>query len=93
MNIEDMTNLIRIYDAYRRLDAASSAICGDMVPLSGSILSELSVIEDLIHHNSAIMPEDDPEDDIVDTEYGQILNNTNLTPDERAKKLLCIYQS
>ena len=90
MSIEDMTKLIRIYDAYRRLDATSSAICGDMVPLSGSILSELSVIEDLIHHNSAIMPEDEPDKDIFETQYGIILNDTALSAKERARQLLCL---
>ncbi|MCR5728162.1 MAG: hypothetical protein K6G24_11940 [Lachnospiraceae bacterium] len=88
MNIEDMTALIRIYDAYSRLCIISAELTGDIVPSSGSIVSEFSVIESLIMRHSVIKPDDCPDIDIADTEYSKILNNTNLPPKERAALLL-----
>ena len=58
MDLKDMTDLIRVYDAYKRLDHVMDLIVGRVLPEDGTVLGELYVIEDVIARNSVLYQRD-----------------------------------
>ena len=92
MELRDMTDLIRVYDAYRRLDHVMGFLVGRVMPDEGAVLSELSVIEDVIVRNSALYQRDckDPMFDMSQSEHVDVLNDIRLTADQRAFRILGI---
>lgn len=82
MSVEDMTHLVYIMDAYRELNIA---FCGEemMLGFDEGCIGALSRVYKVIAHNvCAGMKENDfaGED--------EVLLDTSLTPEQRAKKLL-----
>lgn len=82
ISVEDMTHLIYIMDAYRQLNIT---FCGEemMLGFDEGCIGSLSRIYKVIAHNvCAEMRENDF------AKEDEILLDTSLTPEERAKKLL-----
>ncbi len=83
MKLKDMTDLIRIYDAYKQLKR---------LDISYDLLDELRAIEDVIMRNSALYRRDcnDIYFDINECEHTDILNDKRLTAEQRAFRILGI---
>lgn len=82
MSIEDMTHLIYIMDAYRELNIA---FCGEemMLGFEEGCIGSLSRIYKVIAHNVC---NEMRENDFAKED--EVLLDTSLTPEQRAKKLL-----
>ena len=92
MDLKDMTDLIRAYDAYKRLDHVMDLIVGRVLPEDGTVLGELCVIEDVIARNSVLYQRDckDPMFDMAQSEHVDVLNDKRLTAEQRAFRILGI---
>ena len=84
MKLKDMTELIGIYDAYRRLR--------HIIPDEEDILDEFRVIEDVIARNSALYQRDckDVMFDMEQSEHMDVLNDRRLSAEQRAFRILGI---
>ena len=92
MELKDMTDLIRVYDAHKRLDHMMDLMIGRVTPDEGTMLSELGAIEDVIARNSVLYERDskDPMFDMSQSEHVEILNDRRLSAEQRAFRILGI---
>ncbi len=92
MELKDMTDLIRIYDAVVRLEKAAELLVGNMTPDEGSILEDLYAISDVIARNSVIYQREskDPMFDENESQHEDILNDERLSAEQRAFRILDI---
>ncbi len=58
MELKDMTDLIRVYDAYKRIDHMMDLMVGRILPDDGSVMTELNAITDVIARNSVLYQRD-----------------------------------
>lgn len=92
MDLKDMTDLIRVYDAYKRIDHMMDMMVGAQLPEEGSIMWEFNAVTDVIARNSVLFQRDhnDPSFDVMESEHGEVLNDKRLTAEQRAFRLLGI---
>ncbi len=92
MELKDMTDLIRVYDAYKRIDHMMDLMVGRILPDDGSVMTELNAITDVIARNSVLYQRDskDPMFDVNNSEHGEVLNDKRLTAEQRAFRILGI---
>ncbi len=92
MELKDMTDLIKVYDAVVKLEEMAGLLTGNMVPEEGTILKSLYAILDVIDRNSVILQKEkkDPMFDESESQHEEILNNTELSAEQRAMRLLDI---
>ena len=92
MDLKDMTDLIRVYDAYKRLDHMMDLMVGRILPEEGSAMAELFAVNEVITRNSVLYKRDcnDPDFDEINSEHGDVLNDIRLTAEQRALRLLDI---
>ncbi len=92
MELKDMTDLIRVYDAYKRIEHMMDLMVGRVLPEDDCVMTELSAITDVIARNSALYQRDskDPMVDIDNSEHSDVLNDKRLTAEQRAFRILGI---
>ena len=92
MELKDMTDLIRVYDAYKRIDHMMELMVGKILPEEDSLMTELHVITEVIARNSVLYQRDsmDPMFDMDDSEHVEVLNDKRLTAEQRAFRILGI---
>ncbi|MCR4690712.1 MAG: hypothetical protein K5739_05180 [Lachnospiraceae bacterium] len=92
MELKDMTDLIRVYDAYKRMDHIMELMMGMVMPEDDSIMCELQTVEEVIARNSVLYERDskDPMFDMADSEHAEVLNDKRLTAEQRALRILGI---
>lgn len=82
MDLEDMTYLIRAYDAMNQIQDAVEVIdgshCGE------GAIGELSCLGEVIRKHSACIDKKKDPDDLT---FWKILDDTRFDPNERAQKL------
>ncbi len=89
MNLKDMTDLINIFDGYNRLTNMAYELLGMNASDGKSVLSEISKVISVIERHSTLNhPQDDPSEDYIETIFWRTLNDSSLTAEERAAKLL-----
>ncbi|MCR5339431.1 MAG: hypothetical protein K6E75_12835 [Lachnospiraceae bacterium] len=92
MQLKDMTDLIKVYDAVVKLEEMAGLLTGNMVPEEGTILESLYAILDVIDRNSVVLQKEskDPMFDECESMHEEILNDTKLSAEQRALRLLDI---
>lgn len=92
MELKDMTDLIRVYDAYKRIEKMMGVMVGDILPEEDSVMGELDAVGNVIARNSVLYQRDckDPMFDLEESEHGEVLNDTKLTAEQRAFRILGI---
>ncbi|MBR4760800.1 MAG: hypothetical protein IK078_11730 [Lachnospiraceae bacterium] len=92
MELKDMTDLIRVYDAYKRIDHMMDLMVGRILPDEGSVMTELNAVTEVIARNSVLFQRDskDPMFDVENSEHSEVLNDKRLTAEQRAFRILGI---
>ena len=92
MELKDMTDLIRVYDAYKRIDHMMDLMVGRILPDEGSVMTELNAVTEIIARNSVLFQRDskDPMFDVENSEHSEVLNDKRLTAEQRAFRILGI---
>ncbi len=92
MELKDMTDLIRVYDAYKRIDHMMDLMVGRTLPDDGSVMTELNAVTEVIARNSVLFQRDnkDPMFDVENSEHSEVLNDKRLTAEQRAFRILGI---
>ncbi len=89
INLEDMTELINVFDGYNRLTNIAYDLLGMNSSDGKSVLSELAkVISVIARHSTLFQSRDNPSEDYIETLFWKTLNDGSLTAEERAAKLL-----
>ena len=83
MDLQDMENLILVYDAMRKVEDAVEIICGERC--ADGALGELSCVSDIMQKYSTCIDEElDPDH----KKFWGILEDDRFEPSERAKQLM-----
>ncbi len=86
MTVNDMADLIYIYDATKELQDIANASNIAFSYCKG-ILGELSRVTNVIAHNSLLY---DEQQDFENQRLGLVLNDSHMLAEERAKILFCV---
>jgi len=92
LSLNDMVSLLDASDAIHLIEKLLDVFTGSTDFVSGSILAELYKIENVIAHASPLFrpEEQDVDDNFSETEFGRIFEDTKLSNEDKAKKLLGI---
>ncbi len=89
INLEDMTELINIFDGYNRLANIAYDLLGMNSSDGKSVLSEIAeVISVIERHSTLFQSMENTAEDYIETMFWKTLNDSSLTAEERATKLL-----
>ena len=87
INLEDMTELINVFDGYNRLTNIAYDLLGMNSSDGKSVLSEIAkVISVIERHSTLFQSRDNPSEDYIETLFWKTLNDGSLTAEERAAK-------
>ncbi len=89
INLEDMTELINIFDGYNRLTNIAYDLLGMNSSDGKSVLSEIAKVISIIERHSILyQAQEKPLEDYIESVFWKTLSDGSLTAEERAARLL-----